>query len=128
MRPIDADALKKAIPETTVDASTKYRYCVTFEREDVLAIIDAAPTVDIDRPTRSQFKRMAVQLGYEEVVYCKDCEFAEPYERADGEIGYYCHDKKHSFVYGAPWEREFNPAKEKNDFCSDGERRADEKV
>lgn len=73
MRLINADALKKAIPETTVDASTKYRYCVTFEREDVLAIIDAAPTVDIDRPTRSQFKRMAVQLGYEPVIRCKNC-------------------------------------------------------
>ena len=71
MRLIDADALKKAIPETTVDASTKYRYCVTFEREDVLAIIDAAPKVDIDRPTRSQFKRMAVQLGYEPVRHGK---------------------------------------------------------
>lgn len=32
-----------------------------------------APTVDIDRPTRSQFKRMAVQLGYEPVIRCKDC-------------------------------------------------------
>lgn len=73
MRLIDADALKKAIPETTVDASTKYRYCVTFEREDVLAIIDAAPTVDIDRPTRSQFKRMAVQFGYEPVIRCQNC-------------------------------------------------------
>lgn len=73
MRLVDADALKKAIPETTVDASTKYRYCVTFEREDVLAIIDDAPTVDIDRPTRSQFKRMAVQLGYEAVIRCKNC-------------------------------------------------------
>lgn len=31
------------------------------------------PTVEIDRPTRSQFKRMAVQLGYEPVVHCKDC-------------------------------------------------------
>lgn len=31
------------------------------------------PTVDVDRPTRSQFKRMAVQLGYEPVVHCKDC-------------------------------------------------------
>lgn len=78
MRLIDADALKKAVPETTVDASTKYRYCVTFEREDVLAIIDAAPTVDIDRPTRSQFKRMAVQLGYEKVVHCKDCRLGDP--------------------------------------------------
>lgn len=32
------------------------------------------PTVDVDRPTRSQFKRMAVQLGYEPVVHCKDGE------------------------------------------------------
>ena len=31
------------------------------------------PTVDIDRHTRSQFKRMAVQLGYEPVVHCKEC-------------------------------------------------------
>lgn len=31
------------------------------------------PTVEIDRPTRSQFKRMAVQLGYEPVVHCKEC-------------------------------------------------------
>ena len=31
------------------------------------------PTVDIDRPTRSQFKRMAVQLGYEKVVHCREC-------------------------------------------------------
>ena len=31
------------------------------------------PTVEIDRPTRSQFKRMAVQLGYEPVVRCKEC-------------------------------------------------------
>lgn len=33
------------------------------------------PTVEIDRPTRSQFKRMAVQLGYEKVVHCKDCQY-----------------------------------------------------
>ena len=31
------------------------------------------PTVDIDRPTRSQFKRMAVQLGYEPVIRCQNC-------------------------------------------------------
>lgn len=36
------------------------------------------PTVDIDRPTRSQFKRMAVQLGYEKVVHCKDCRLGYP--------------------------------------------------
>lgn len=108
MRLIDSDALKKAIPETTVDASTKYRYCVTFEREDVLAIIDAAPTVDIDRPTRSQFKRMAVQLGYEPVVHCKDCKhlmFSDCYgECGAGRMGIV-----------SPY-----------DFCSCGERKTDE--
>lgn len=36
------------------------------------------PTVEIDRPTRSQFKRMAVQLGYEKVVHCKDCRLGDP--------------------------------------------------
>ena len=35
-------------------------------------LIEDAPT--INRPTRSQFKRMAVQLGYEPVVHCKDCQ------------------------------------------------------
>ena len=38
------------------------------------------PTVDIDRPTRSQFKRMAVQLGYEPVVRCEDCKHHEDEE------------------------------------------------
>nr|DAI94102.1 MAG TPA: hypothetical protein [Caudoviricetes sp.] len=125
MRLIDADALKKAIPETTVDASTKYRYCVTFEREDVLAIIDAAPTVDIDRPTRSQFKRMAVQLGYEPVVHCKDCRRGEPDLYLNGgEDEVWCN------YYDCP-----KPAagfcekgKRKNDFVDDnkiGERRTD---
>lgn len=36
------------------------------------------PTVDIVLPTRSQFKRMAVQLGYEKVVHCKDCRLGDP--------------------------------------------------
>lgn len=34
-------------------------------------LIEDAPT--IDRPTRSQFKRMAVQLGYEAVIHCREC-------------------------------------------------------
>lgn len=108
MRLIDADALKKAIPETTVDASTKYRYCVTFEREDVLAIIDDAPTVDIDRPTRSQFKRMAVQLGYAPVVHCKDCKYWQ--DNNDGYPNEECR-----------WGHGETP--DANDFCSYGERK-----
>lgn len=27
----------------------------------------------IHKPTKSEFKRMAVQLGYEQVVHCMDC-------------------------------------------------------
>ena len=29
----------------------------------------------IHKPTRSEFKRMAAQLGYEQVVRCKDCKW-----------------------------------------------------
>ena len=73
MRLIDADALKLAIPETSVDAFQNCRNCVLLDKEQVNELIDAAPTVDIDRPTRSQFKRMAVQLGYEPVIRCQNC-------------------------------------------------------
>ena len=113
MRLIDADALKKAIPETTVDASTKYKYCVTFEREDVLAIIDAAPTVDIDRPTRSQFKRMAVQLGYEPVVHCKDCRLGEPDMIVNGYKDDY-------------WCKYYEHPKPADGFCEKGKRKTNE--
>lgn len=68
MRLIDADALKLAIPETSVDAFQNCRYCVLLDKEQVTELIDAAPTIEVNRPTRSQFKRMAVQLGYEKVV------------------------------------------------------------
>ena len=124
MRLIDADALKKAIPETTVDASTKYRYCVTFEREDVLAIIDAAPTIEIDRPTRSQFKRMVVQLGYDAVVRCKDCKHSWE------DIGGLC--CSHGVCVDCTVPEDFFCAdgERKNDFVEDnriGERRTDEK-
>ena len=75
MRLINADALKLAIPETSVDAFQNCRNCVLLDKEQVNELIDAAPTIDIDRPTRSQFKRMAVQLGYEPVVHCKGCQY-----------------------------------------------------
>lgn len=46
---------------------------IIFVSDLVIKEMKKIPTVDIDRPTRSQFKRMAVQLGYEPVVHCKDC-------------------------------------------------------
>ena len=71
------------------------------------------PTVDINRPTRSQFKRMAVQLGYEPVVHCKDCRLGEPDMIVNGykdEVwcNYYEHPKP---AYG---------------FCEKGKRRTNE--
>ncbi len=36
-----------------------------------LPILEAALPVDIDRPTKSQFKRMAAQMGYEQVVHAR---------------------------------------------------------
>lgn len=42
--------------------------------------IENAPTIDVERPTKAQFKRMTVQLGYEQVVRCKDCKYFDRVE------------------------------------------------
>lgn len=56
-----------------------------------------------------------------EVVRCKNCEYAERYERIDGTAGYYCGHPQNIFTYGERWDRVFKPVKEANDFCSYGE-------
>lgn len=56
-----------------------------------------------------------------EVARCKDCEYAERYERTNGTAGYYCGHPKNRFTYGERWDRVFKPVKEANDFCSYGE-------
>ena len=58
-----------------------------------------------------------------EVVRCKDCEYAERYERTNGTAGYYCGHPKNRFTYGERWDRVFKPVKEANDFCSLGVRK-----
>ncbi len=71
-------------------------------------LVAGEPTVD--RPTRSQFKRMAAQLGYEATVHCNDCKHHED-ERP-----------------GAVWCPYYIGSWVANDsFCAYGERRADEK-
>lgn len=63
MRQIDADHLIQIVCGATIlpdGFKNVFRKLVAGE-----------PTVD--RPTRSQFKRMAVQLGYEPVIRCKNC-------------------------------------------------------
>ena len=63
MRLIDADHLIQIVCGATIlpdGFKNVFRKLVAGE-----------PT--IDRPTRRQFKRMAVQLGYEKVVHCSEC-------------------------------------------------------
>ena len=63
MRLIDADHLMQIVCGATI---------LTDGFKNVFRkLVAGEPT--IDRPTRSQFKRMAVQLGYEKVVHCSEC-------------------------------------------------------
>ena len=108
-------------------------------------LIEDAPT--IDRPTRSQFKRMAVQLGYEPVVRCKECVYWTPrhvkmndgtirfYERNEGivtiekgiNVGSYCKRfddvTVHGYRDGEPCIDKTKAWCNQDDFCSYGERR-----
>ena len=95
MRLIDADALLAEYDRQHEGEPGKAR-----------KLIEDAPT--IDRPTRSQFKRMAVQLGYEKVVRCKDCKYWQ--DNNDG----YPHEE-------CRWGHGETP--DADDFCSYGERK-----
>lgn len=92
MRLVDADHLIQIVCGSTI---------LPDGFKDVFRkLVAGEPTVD--RPTRSQFKRMAAQLGYEPVVHCRECRKMKTYE---------C---PMYFANGY------------DDFCSSGERRADE--
>ena len=96
MRLIDADHLIQIVCGATIlpdGFKNVFRKLVAGE-----------PT--IDRPTRSQFKRMAVQLGYEPVVHCKDCKHRDP---EDKRCDCGC------------WHNPFTT--NDNDFCNYGERK-----
>ncbi len=78
-------------------------------------LIEDAPT--IDRPTRSQFKRMAVQLGYEAVIHCRECKEHRLFNGRD-----MC-AKNATILDG----HEVGLRATRADFyCADGERRTDE--
>ena len=96
MRLIDADHLAQIICSATI---------LSDGFKDVFRkLVAGEPT--IDRPTRSQFKRMAVQLGYEPVVHCKDCKHRDP---EDKRCDCGC------------WHNPFTT--NDNDFCNYGERK-----
>lgn len=78
-------------------------------------LIEDAPT--IDRPTRSQFKRMAVQLGYEAVIHCRECKEHRLFNGRD-----MC--AKNATIFDG---HEVGLRATRADFyCADGERRHDE--
>ena len=106
MRPIDAESPQNRI------------YVSDFVIEEMKKI----PTVDVDRPTRSQFKRMAVQLGYEPVVRCKDCKYwgnEETKVATEYQLFCVCDDLKRMRKAGSCMTNE-------DFFCAHGERRTDE--
>ena len=123
MRLIDANALLKKLKQSAeiflcgrdfkdLTAQDKARVDEIYNCQ---AEILNAPT--IDRPTRSQFKRMAVQLGYEPVIRCQNCAHWQKFNddlRRDG----MCEALLN--FHGA----ERNMTNE-DFFCSYGERRAD---
>ena len=115
MRLIDADALLKKLKQSAeiflCGRDFKDVTAQDIARVDEIyncqAEILNAPT--IDRPTRSQFKRMAVQLGYEPVVHCKNCKHSWE------DIGGLC--CSHGVCVDCTVPEDF--------FCAAGERRTD---
>lgn len=70
-RLIDADHLTQIVCSATI---------LSDGFKDVFCrLVAGEPT--IDSPTSSQFKRMAVQMGYEPVVYCKNCKHRDPEDK-----------------------------------------------
>ena len=55
-RLIDADNIIKTIPNTNIDMFENCGRCTLLDKEDVIALINKAPTIDV-----------------EPVVRCKDC-------------------------------------------------------
>ena len=118
MRLIDADAL--GIGKAKREAFTVPEYADGWN--SAIEIIDKAPTIDIDRPTRSQFKRMAVQLGYEKVVHCKHCVYwgnEETKVATEYQIFCVCDAMKRQ-------RKAVNCMTNEDFFCAHGERRTDE--
>ena len=79
----------------------------------IIERIKCAPAVEpiyIHEPTKSEFKRMAVQMDYVPVVRCKDCKYYKPDE----------------YEFGCGCDGGLLYVKADDDFCSYGARK-DEK-
>lgn len=108
MRLIDADHLIQIVCGSTI---------LPDGFKDVFRkLVAGEPTVD--RPTRSQFKRMAAQMGYETVIHCRECKKHRLFNGRD-----MC-AKNATILDG----REVGLRATRADFyCADGERRTDER-
>lgn len=74
---IEREALLHDIEQSVVyTAREKITSAEMRGAHKIIERIKCAPAVEpiyIHEPTKSEFKRMAAQLGYEQVVRCKDC-------------------------------------------------------
>lgn len=109
---IDRKALLHDIEQSVVyTAREKITSAEMRGAHKIIERIKCAPAVEpiyIHEPTtKSEFRRMAVQLGYEQVVRCKDCEYS--YD----EISYLC------CSHGVCVDCEVPP----NFYCAEGKRK-----
>ena len=76
---IDREALLHDIEQSVVyTARGKITSAEMRGAHKIIERIKCAPAVEpiyIHEPTKSEYKRMAVQMGYEQVVHCKDCQW-----------------------------------------------------
>lgn len=80
---IDREALLHDIEQSVVyTVREKITSAEMRGAHKVIERIKCAPAVEpiyIHEPTKSELKRMAVQMGYAPVVRCKDCEYCRYY-------------------------------------------------
>lgn len=103
---IDREALLHDIEQSVVyTVREKITSAEMRGAHKVIERIKCAPAVH--EPAKSEFKRMAAQMGYEQVVRCKDCEYS--YD----EISYLC------CSHGVCVDCEVPP----NFYCAEGKRK-----
>lgn len=111
---IEREALLHDIEQSVVyTAKEKIPSAEMRGAHKIIERIKCAPAVEpiyIHDPTKSEFKRMAVQMGYEQVVRCKDCEYS------CDEISYLC------CSHGVCNDCEVPP----NFYCAEGKRKENE--
>ena len=76
MRLIDADALKKAIPNTHVDIFENCRNCILLDDEQVKQIIDDAPTIELLKEQEAVEPKTGhwIYKKYDDMFMCSSCE------------------------------------------------------